>query len=45
MFDGDLKNWFNFKGQFREFDQDPNIDKQDKFTYPRPCSKVSLWKD
>ncbi|XP_059047603.1 uncharacterized protein LOC131843030 [Achroia grisella] len=32
-FDGSLKNWLNYWGQFSKIDRDPNIDPTDKYQY------------
>ncbi|GBM65675.1 hypothetical protein AVEN_217663-1 [Araneus ventricosus] len=32
-FDGNIKNWFGFWGQFKKIDTDPNLDDHDKFAY------------
>ncbi|CAB0000825.1 unnamed protein product [Nesidiocoris tenuis] len=33
QFDGDLKNWLGFWGQFKKIDEDPEIPDEDKFQY------------
>lgn len=32
-FDGNVKNWLAFWGQFQKIDKDPNLDDHDKFSY------------
>ncbi|GBN74253.1 hypothetical protein AVEN_148710-1 [Araneus ventricosus] len=32
-FDGNIKNWLGYWGQFKKIDTDPNLDDHDKFAY------------
>ncbi|GBL99069.1 hypothetical protein AVEN_227566-1 [Araneus ventricosus] len=32
-FDGNIKNWLGYWGQFKKIDTDPNLDDHDKFVY------------
>ncbi|GBO15849.1 hypothetical protein AVEN_248560-1 [Araneus ventricosus] len=32
-FDGNIKNWLGYRGQFKKIDTDPNLDDHDKFAY------------
>ncbi|XP_035219774.1 uncharacterized protein LOC118192859 [Stegodyphus dumicola] len=33
IFDGNIKSWLGFWGQFKKIDNDPNLDDHDKFAY------------